>query len=125
MLKGEAKKAALKRWRTKNKDKTKAAIVRYREAHPEWYLNYKKIYHLRRVAVQLGTTLEHIQSLPDECEICKSTKKLHIDHDHSTMKVRGKLCSACNTSIGQFRDDPALLRKAAMYVLKYRKRHAQ
>lgn len=51
------------------------------------------------------------------CEICgKSEGKLCIDHDHSTKKVRGKLCDDCNSAIGRFKDSPDLLRKALHYM---------
>ena len=32
------------------------------------------------------------------------------------VRVRGLLCFACNTAIGQAKDDPALLRRMADYV---------
>ena len=46
-------------------------------------------------------------------------KDLAIDHCHSTGAVRALLCSNCNTALGLFNDDPALLGKAQAYVLKY------
>lgn len=50
------------------------------------------------------------------CEVCGSTKKLCIDHDHATGKVRGTLCDACNKVLGLMNDDPARLRAAATYL---------
>jgi hypothetical protein len=44
-------------------------------------------------------------------------KDLAIDHDHKTGAVRALLCSSCNTALGLFEDDPALLAKAQKYVL--------
>jgi hypothetical protein len=52
------------------------------------------------------------------CAICRqgpNGKSLHIDHCHDTGKIRGLLCSNCNTSIGKLRS-PALLRSAANYL---------
>jgi ribosomal protein L19E len=35
-----------------------------------------------------------------KCQICKSShKKKHIDHNHTTGKVRGILCVRCNSNL--------------------------
>lgn len=44
--------------------------------------------------------------------------RFHIDHDPTTGKVRGLLCSNCNLGLGQYRHTPKLLRKAARYLEK-------
>ena len=40
------------------------------------------------------------------CDICgkefKSSKDKHIDHNHNTGKIRGVLCSRCNTFLGYY-----------------------
>ena len=55
------------------------------------------------------------------CAICghpdRSAKAiLHVDHCHDTGKVRGLLCHHCNVGLGHFRNDPALLSRAATYL---------
>lgn len=57
------------------------------------------------------------------CGICGSThpknphiKNFHVDHCHATNKVRGILCTQCNTTLGQMEERPDLLRKAAEYL---------
>lgn len=54
------------------------------------------------------------------CRLCEAPfsdrKPYNIDHCHSTGVVRGLLCVRCNTALGKFQDDAALLRKAANYV---------
>lgn len=63
------------------------------------------------------------QSQGDRCAICRrewgrgwNGKGPHIDHCHTTGRVRGLLCGECNTAIGRFGDDPELLRRAADYL---------
>ena len=41
---------------------------------------------------------------------------LHVDHCHSTGRVRGLLCSPCNTMIGLSGEDPEVLLAAIEYL---------
>jgi len=50
------------------------------------------------------------------CEICKTTCNLCGDHDHKTGKFRGTLCRSCNSGIGFFKDQTALLAEAISYL---------
>ena len=58
------------------------------------------------------------------CAICLGTVPggsgdWAVDHDYFTKKIRGILCSPCNTSLGQFKDNPKLLEAGAAYLRKY------
>ncbi len=46
----------------------------------------------------------------------RASLSLHVDHSHVSGKVRGLLCYRCNSGLGLFRDDPALLLVAAEYL---------
>ena len=55
------------------------------------------------------------------CKICKVdasefTRKLHVDHCHTTGAVRGLLCPPCNKGLGDFKDDIMLLEEAIEYL---------
>lgn len=45
-----------------------------------------------------------------------TVKRLTVDHDHTTGKVRGLTCAACNTMLGYGRDDPSRLDAGAQYL---------
>lgn len=53
------------------------------------------------------------------CAICGSTVKLNVDHDHATGKIRGLLCHGCNVSLGHFRDDTMVLKRAIEYLERH------
>ena len=57
------------------------------------------------------------------CAICKKhqsefNKRLFVDHDHSTGRVRGLLCYFCNTILGQARDQIEILENGIKYLQK-------
>lgn len=71
-----------------------------------------------------GLTEEEFLSMLEQqnylCAICETRpdqRELAIDHCHETGKVRGLLCMNCNTALGKFKDDVALLQKAISYLL--------
>lgn len=92
-----------------------------------------KDYLLQR---NFGISLEDYNTLMEAqngaCAICSKlngsdkhngerTKQLSVDHDHSTGAVRGLLCNDCNRAIGQLKEDPELLRRAADYLEFHKK----
>lgn len=52
------------------------------------------------------------------CAICTEPlgDRPHVDHDHATGDVRGLLCPHCNWMLGNAKDSPANLRRAALYL---------
>lgn len=55
------------------------------------------------------------------CAICKlpskNEKRLAVDHCHSSGRIRGLLCDACNLALGKFKDNIESLKKAIEYLL--------
>ena len=72
-----------------------------------------------------GLTLGQYEEMRDQqggrCAICGTIPKraLDVDHDHATGRIRGLLCSNCNTAIGLLKDDPERMTAAATYILKH------
>lgn len=74
---------------------------------------------------RMGMTPEDYSALLDKqggkCAICRSTNPgqhefFARDHNHSSGATRGLLCTECNLGLGKFKDDPAVLRRAADYL---------
>ena len=95
---------------------------RHRYDTPE----YKRAYNRKSL---YGISSEDTKSLLGDqggrCPICgkmlnilEGRKLFQIDHDHKTNKIRGILCSQCNTGLARFNDDPQTLHKAILYLEK-------
>jgi hypothetical protein len=74
---------------------------------------------------QYGLDIDKYQALCEQqnhqCAICsKVVDKLHVDHDHTTGKVRELLCMHCNTALGKFGDDIDVLQRAIDYLEKHK-----
>jgi hypothetical protein len=61
---------------------------------------------------------------PDATSRNPQINRLHIDHDHTTGRVRALLCCLCNWGIGHFQESPVLLDKAAAYLRAYHESEA-
>lgn len=62
-----------------------------------------------------------LQKQNGRCAICgreqsESKQTLHIDHNHAADKIRGVLCSACNSLLGYAGDNIEILRQAICYL---------
>lgn len=61
---------------------------------------------------------------PFECPICKKRSiagvncKVVLEHDHRTGKPGGWICDSCNTGLGRFKDDVAVLKSAIAFLEK-------
>lgn len=58
----------------------------------------------------------------NKCAICgcnfDDNRKGFVDHSHATKKVRGLLCSRCNTLLGMANDNISILENAIKYLKK-------
>lgn len=96
-----------------------------RAKRPEYAGSVSRRYSLKK---NFGITVEQYdQMLADQdgrCKICGSDKStgrwdtgfLCVDHDHETGKIRGLLCSTCNSGLGMFKDNLPILESAVKYL---------
>lgn len=103
-------------------------MTRHRKA---WYEENKnkpgykeKLYESRikfKYGIGVGVVNEMLYNQSNRCAICEkefvSKKTTHIDHCHSTGKIRGMLCEGCNIGLGGFKDNVDILKKAIEYLL--------
>lgn len=87
-------------------------------------LNLKQLY---------GITLDEYDAMlaaqGGVCAICKREERskrdgkimrMPVDHCHTTGRVRGILCHACNRAIGLLGEDADVIRKVIKYLLEHR-----
>jgi hypothetical protein len=113
-----------KRWREKNPDKVAQQRMRAKPPRKIWYTNNKEQLNGKRLFRSYGITLDQYNELllkqNGKCAICHGTNKgklLAVDHDHKSDKIRGLLCTKCNTGLGLFNDKLELLEKAKEYLI--------
>jgi len=94
----------------------------YRENNPRAWKN-------GRLKSSYGITIDDYEKMYEDqnglCALCGkretstyrgSPRKLAVDHCHETGKVRALLCTNCNTGLGSFFHNRALLRLAMDYI---------
>ncbi len=99
--------------------------------------HYEEFYRMaasRSLKRKYGITLLDYEEMHSKqkgkCLICGEKEKrinsytdepvrMPVDHCHVTGKVRGLLCSNCNTGIGNFNDSIEMLKKAISYLKEY------
>lgn len=78
-------------------------------------------YHLKQKYGLSAAEVEMLKAAQGGiCPICERSEAVHVDHDHTTKRVRGILCESCNGFLGAFRDDPEILQAAIEYLEKPR-----
>jgi hypothetical protein len=109
-------------------------VKRWAEANPELVKGQRLRAALRSKQRKLGRELRFHYNITYEqyerianaqgnvCAICgqandtKRSKRLFVDHNHTTGRLRALLCHACNAGLGYFKEDPALFARAAAYL---------
>lgn len=105
-------------------------VARCRECiqkvHQEWSDRNPHASRYRNLKVKYGITREEYEELEKKqqglCGICgkpersNRSKYLSVDHNHTTGKVRGLLCFACNTALGKMEEDLERMQRMIQWV---------
>ena len=91
-----------------------------------YYLNHLDKIKNRDLKKNYGISIEERNqkqiNQDNKCLICHkdflllNKKDIHVDHDHSTGKIRGILCKKCNSMIGLANDNILILSNAINYL---------
>lgn len=120
-------------------DRKKQDILQYPEKHREKrrqrhernleqnILNERLGTFRRKYGVSRELYDELFDQQQGRCAICQMEAlsrhgpkgTLRIDHNHETGAIRALLCNCCNTALGMFHDDIALVRIAVDYLRRY------
>lgn len=116
-----------KYWRLKTKEWRDNMI----KCHPLKYKRLMKKYRNKnglknRLNWKYGITtniyFNKLQIQNNKCAIClnEDIRRLSVDHDHKSGKIRGLLCIKCNSGLGLFKDDRRLISRALRYLIKWK-----
>jgi hypothetical protein len=120
------KKARQKAWYEANKEYVLAK-------QKEYYSGAKNMAASSRLLKHFGITLSQYDAMFEaqggRCAICRrkqiiydrhgNLRRLSVDHDHKTGRVRQLLCSPCNTSIGLVKENIETLNGIIDYIKKH------
>lgn len=107
----------VREYRKANQGKEQARQRAYNAKNQEWRREYDLWYKRAR---KYGLTRADFEAMMKvqggSCAICRTSTKLVVDHCHESGRVRGLLCSNCNTGLGMFGDDTSRLGGAIEYL---------
>ena len=100
-------------------DKVRAQRKRYKAKHKTNFYIRKSKKHPFKITEEEYNKLFNVQE--GKCRICGRhqsvlNKRLGVDHDHVTGKIRGLLCNNCNLILGHANDNVHILTEAIKYL---------
>lgn len=79
-------------------------------------------YFRRKYGITIAIKEAMVVAQDSKCAICEESITVrtgHTDHQHVPFKLREILCRYCNPGLGNFRERPELLEKAAAYLRRH------
>lgn len=103
-------------WRENNPNAGRIRYSKERAAVRERHL-------IRKYGISLAQYDMMLKAQDGKCAICKAPEidqfksVFHVDHCHTTGRVRGLLCRGCNHILGTVKDNPETLQRAISYLI--------
>jgi hypothetical protein len=138
----EKKRESGRRYRENNREKLRSYYgvyaKTYASRHPEKVKMYKENYNKSEKGIEskrryllrkcYGITLEEYNTMLDNqghrCAACGAEEprgvNWHVDHCHTSGKLREVLCARCNVTLGQVDDSIEVLQSLVTYLEKHR-----
>lgn len=113
---GDCRRETWRLWNERNPESRAAAWKR-------WVTNNPRTRKNSSLKWAHGITIDEYDAMflaqGGVCAICKQARKLCVDHDHKSGRIRGLLCDPCNITLGKMEDDASRLEKAACYIREH------
>jgi hypothetical protein len=100
-------------------------VEEYNRIRRQKYLENPKKAREKALKSRYGLTFDDFENLLNsqnsKCAICnvplaRLGRSTHVDHCHTTGKVRGILCKECNTGLGKLGDNIDSIKKVIQYL---------
>lgn len=106
---------------SRNREAERKRLAKWRKENPEKHdrVNREGGWKYRGIAMTVDQYNVMLKAQDYRCAICRQfpTKRLVVDHNHKTGKVRGLLCNFCNRFVVFVAENHAKLFHAALIYL--------
>ena len=106
-------------------EKTEKGREARKKVQQKYYKKNAEVIHLKRMkrvyGLEQGEYEQLIEDHDNACALCGKpqedlARRLLVDHDHDTGRVRGLLCTPCNSATAQLGDNYEGIAKALDYM---------
>ena len=107
-------------------DEIKSKTSEYKKANADKQSKYAYAYTLKKYGITFDDYNKMFEEQNGCCASCGDhqtlfTKRLVVDHNHETGKVRALLCSNCNTALGLLKENEERILSLLKYNREYNK----
>jgi hypothetical protein len=108
----------------RNKARQRARSLEWSRRNPDKVFDT----HMRRTfGISASIYAEMLQAQDGRCAVCRrpetaidrrtgKVRRLHVDHNHATRRVRSLLCTRCNLAVGFLGEAPDVAEAVAAYL---------